>query len=739
MNSIAFWNCRGANKNEASLYLKEVIKDHGILFVGLVETKLNAFDKVSFHKIMGADWDFYLFPSDGLSGGIMVLWRSDLASFSVLKETDQCIIGELNVFNKGVSMIAIIYGNKEVVKRRELLGSLQEVSNRKVPFIVGRDFNWILSQEYKRSGRKFVFAQGSKEMVDFLNVNDLHDVGFVGPRFTWCNNKLGGDRILERLDRCLLNSISINASSFIIGKVWRKVFQGSDMEIFNKKCKKELKELFFWSKARIKDFSLEKKNLKEEISQIQEEEASLGWLTDENLWMLRSKVKELNSVLARLNTWWRQRAKAKWIEEGDTNYKSFHSFVNTRRNGKRISQIKNDDGVLTEDPEELHKVFFKYFQNKWKQRSCCTENWPNPLSILDDNDRRSLEIQISDVEILEVIKRLGNNKASGPDGITYSFLKIYWNIIGIDVLLNRLLMVIPKVISEEQEGKDLGIKVASRCQKISHLLYADNVLLLSDAKIKSIKKMKAILNNYCGWTGQRQNLKKSAMIISKTVERRRKKKIKKILEIKVVEELDYLGTKLALRRLKKDCINELQASYEKNLMMVKLYFTLLWISWNNRNNTKHTKKEDSVSVMVANVISLVALDKRQKGLSKNWDVKQSTGLSIDFWHPPPPEWYKINIDAALRSNYGAGIGGIIRDHKGRFVRAFGFYGMHWDIAQLELYSFNSLKDILHNSIDNAKGVKIEGDNKNVIQFLLNLYSKEKKKLGCIRDENFFGL
>ncbi|PKU86693.1 threonine dehydratase [Dendrobium catenatum] len=241
----------------------------------------------------------------------MVLWRSDLASFSVLKEADQCIIRDLNVFNKGVWMIATIYGHKEVIKRRELWGSLHEVSNRKIPFIVGGDFNCILSQEDKRGGRKFVFSQGPKEMADFLNVNDLHDVGFVGPRFTWCNNKSGGERILERLDSCLLNSIAINgvqvavvrhlarvasdhcsivlkifnnsykrngmlkfedfwisykASSFIIARVWRKVYQGSDMEILNKKCKKELKELFYWSKARIRDFSFEKEKLKEEIS-----------------------------------------------------------------------------------------------------------------------------------------------------------------------------------------------------------------------------------------------------------------------------------------------------------------------------------------------------------------------------------------------------------------------------------------------------------------------------------------
>ncbi|KAL0921287.1 hypothetical protein M5K25_008346 [Dendrobium thyrsiflorum] len=46
-------------------------------------------------------------------------------------------------------------------------------------------------------------GRGPKEIRVFMNNNDLHEVGFVGPKFTWCNNKCGGGRILERLDRCL--------------------------------------------------------------------------------------------------------------------------------------------------------------------------------------------------------------------------------------------------------------------------------------------------------------------------------------------------------------------------------------------------------------------------------------------------------------------------------------------------------------------------------------------------------
>ncbi|KAI0524495.1 hypothetical protein KFK09_003866 [Dendrobium nobile] len=131
-------------------------------------------------------------------------------------------------------------------------------------------------------------------MMNFMNDNDFDEVGIVGPRFSWCNNKVGGGRILEWLDRCLLNSIvikyiqvamvrhiaivasdhypivlkifnsfikkkgilkfedvwiSFHASSCIVSKVWNKSYDGDDMQILKKKCKRALKELFFWSKA----------------------------------------------------------------------------------------------------------------------------------------------------------------------------------------------------------------------------------------------------------------------------------------------------------------------------------------------------------------------------------------------------------------------------------------------------------------------------------------------------------
>ncbi|PKU62439.1 hypothetical protein MA16_Dca028967 [Dendrobium catenatum] len=99
--------------------------------------------------------------------------------------------------------------------------------------------------------------------------------------------------------------------------------------------------------------------------------------------------------------------------------------------------------------------------------------------------------------------------------------------------------------------------------------------------------------------------------------------------------------------------------------------------------------------------------------SDHWDANQHE-LILSSWHPPPPRWIKINIDASLQCSKEAGIGGIFRDHKGRMLLSFGFSLMHWDIGALEWMAVRSLGKVIEYWMLNAKGMIVEGDNANVM-------------------------
>ncbi|PKU85312.1 Putative ribonuclease H protein [Dendrobium catenatum] len=104
--------------------------------------------------------------------------------------------------------------------------------------------------------------------------------------------------------------------------------------------------------------------------------------------------------------------------------------------------------------------------------------------------------------------------------------------------------------SLEQRGQSLGIHISPRGPKITHHLYADDVLIFSHASIALAKALKIIVEDFCKWTGQRVNFSKSQIIFGKVVRYPMKKKITKVLGFKVVKEMKYLGVKLSLRRLK---------------------------------------------------------------------------------------------------------------------------------------------------------------------------------------------
>ncbi|KAH0455005.1 hypothetical protein IEQ34_016929 [Dendrobium chrysotoxum] len=149
---------------------------------------------------------------------------------------------------------------------------------------------------------------------------------------------------------------------------------------------------------------------------------------------------------------------------------------------------------------------------------------------------------------------------------------------------------------------------------------------------------------------------------------------------------------------------------------------------NERNYVKYDKGNESATITAAKIISYMAIVHKDRIIVENlgnWDINQPPRLS-KLWYPPPPNWLKINIDGSLHNSYIAGVGGVIRDWKGRFLMAFGCGYVQWDIAQVELLAFRSLRRFLKKWMLEANGIIIEGDNLNVIKFLQNVYSNPNK-------------
>ncbi|XP_060212194.1 uncharacterized protein LOC132639792 [Lycium barbarum] len=125
---------------------------------------------------------------------------------TVLESNNQHITFEItdNCRNE-VLYVSIVYAKCCSNDRRELWDSLIDLaSSINGPWCVGGDFNVIMNSEEKIGGRPHR-ASKSLDFISSMEACGLTDLGFVGPKFTWCNNRGPGRRIWKRLDRICVN------------------------------------------------------------------------------------------------------------------------------------------------------------------------------------------------------------------------------------------------------------------------------------------------------------------------------------------------------------------------------------------------------------------------------------------------------------------------------------------------------------------------------------------------------
>ncbi|XP_020704935.1 uncharacterized protein LOC110115877 [Dendrobium catenatum] len=381
-----------------------------------------------------------------------------------------------------------------------------------------------------------------------------------------------------------------------------------------------------------------------------------------------------------------------------------------------------------------------------------------------------------------------------------------------------------------------GVSVSRLTLKVSHLLFADDILIFSEAKVKEVKELRRITNKYCDWIGQKVNYSKSMILFGKHTGRRIQKKVVKLLNFKQVKEFSYLGVKMTLRRsgpsdfenlfesascklntwgtksisleevsyggrgmvmlvfimflgsyfilrvkyrediwsssVKVGCspawkIITMGAKFLRNVVRWRIYNgeSINWMhdSWildkciakwptfvNVQNYSEFTlssfitdghenfhKLKEAFGAQLIELISNIPIDdssfaecmvgiksflgrhalvanlfcttvwlvwKSRCRLVQGDKEESDNSIAPDYWnanqyllffhwHPPPPSWIKINVDAAIKKNNIAGIGGVARDGNGRFLISFGYQLLHWDAAQLEMVAVLYLKNV----------------------------------------------
>lgn len=85
-----------------------------------------------------------------------------------------------------------------------------------------------------------------------------------------------------------------------------------------------------------------------------------------------------------------------------------------------------------------------------------------------------------------------------------------------DSLSPYIFIIVANVLKKAvEDGSIKGIKLNRFCLTLSHLLFADDLIIFLEGKILERQNVAAVLNQYCVASGQAINLNKSGMFFSR--------------------------------------------------------------------------------------------------------------------------------------------------------------------------------------------------------------------------------
>jgi hypothetical protein len=118
------------------------------------------------------------------------------------------------------------------------------------------------------------------------------------------------------------------------------------------------------------------------------------------------------------------------------------------------------------------------------------------------------------------------------------------------------------------ESQDLlkGIKINRNCSPISHLLFADDLILFAKATSSEANILRLVLDHYCSWSGQAINVLKSSINFSKNTAPTAIASISSILPYKRTSNSSkYLGLPLFFGKSKMGAFKDILAKVSEKI------------------------------------------------------------------------------------------------------------------------------------------------------------------------------
>ncbi|KAI3797458.1 hypothetical protein L1987_32715 [Smallanthus sonchifolius] len=212
-----------------------------------------------------------------------------------------------------------------------------------------------------------------------------------------------------------------------------KVVRGRPDFVLSKKMSILKNDIRAWCNRKRKENEWELGELDKEIGLLEKraEEVGLSELEKEGRITMKKKRLELEH---KNKQDLKQKSRIKWLADGDENMAFFHGVINGRKKRNRINGLLINRPWVS-DPDMIKMEIFKFFKEKFSDCFPIRPSLENVnLASLSDMDKVNLDADFSEAEIKQAIWRCAGGKAPGPDGLTFDFIRKFWNVLKSKIL-----------------------------------------------------------------------------------------------------------------------------------------------------------------------------------------------------------------------------------------------------------------------------------------------------------------
>lgn len=203
-----FWNVRGFNKTSKHSVVRDWV-NYGLLQFGcLLKTRVKESKASQIVSSRFEGWSFMSNYEHHRLGHIWVLWKENVRLTPIFKSAQMITVSILLEGKEEELFCSFVYASKFVEERKLLWEELRNHQDapmvRNKPWMICGDFNEILKGDEQSNLFNSPSHPGMSDFQNLVKYCSILDLGYHGPRFTWCNKREEG-LICKKLDRSLVN------------------------------------------------------------------------------------------------------------------------------------------------------------------------------------------------------------------------------------------------------------------------------------------------------------------------------------------------------------------------------------------------------------------------------------------------------------------------------------------------------------------------------------------------------